>query len=107
MRKLRQDKIAYATSEDDGLETLTENSDEGEEEQSVATGTPTALALCLSLESMCELDCPLGLGLFQTQEGNTHGENNERGDQVEGPFPDLLRLGPQVTDTARVELSRA
>ena len=97
------------TDEDDSLETLTKDGDERKDEESPLSRAGLLvfgieLALGRLLESSCELQAPLDTGAVHLEESNTHNVDDDRGNEREDTLPDLLRLGPQVTDRS-VELS--
>jgi hypothetical protein len=108
-RSLAGRGTTYATDEDDRLKALSKDRDEREEEQSPLSSPPLRAlerpvlrpvvrdSLGMTVLKRCgELDSPLDTSAVHPKEGDAHDEDDERGDNAEGAFPDLLGLGPEV-----------
>ena len=93
--------------EDDGLDTLAENGDEGQDEHEVLLeetlddAVPVA-GVDLGLHGSGQLDAPLLLHLTDTEERDADDGDDARGDQAEGAFVVVLGSIPLV-GTDRVE----
>ena len=95
----------HTTDEDDSFDTLTKHGDQREEEERPASGLDVAhltrlhiRAVCASdallLESSHELDAPFDALALEAQHGDTHDEDDDRGDEREDTLPEFLRLRP-------------
>lgn len=86
--------------EDDGLDTLTEDGDEGQEEHGVLLNEAAEPALGAGLErrieGLGELDAPFGLHLTNAEESSSHDGNDEGGEETEGTLIVVLMLLPGV-----------
>lgn len=58
----------------------------------------------LMFESMCEFDGPFRFRLFETEECDTHGEDDEGCEEVERALPEVFGLRPEIADAGGVEL---
>ncbi|KAB8437403.1 hypothetical protein FH972_025081 [Carpinus fangiana] len=95
-------------NEDDGLEALTKDSYERQDEHSVLLAPPLESALAtlthsvLGLESLGQLDTPLVLQLGHAQQGSAHERDDDRCNQGKDTLPDVLG-GSEVVDSIAVE----
>ena len=86
----------YTTNEDNGFETFTQDSDEGEDEQGIATRAVAQTAFSLIVHSLGEFTLPLFLDLGCSQHGHTHNRDHDDGQERERTFPNTFTAGPQV-----------
>ena len=88
------------SDEDDGLNTLTEDGDEGQEEHGVLLNEASEPTLGTGLEGriegLGELDAPLGLHLTDSEQSSSHDGNDEGGEETEGTLIVVLVLLPGV-----------
>lgn len=87
-----------AGNEDDGLNSLAENSDEGQDEHGVALRPLLEPAVRAHLDRLCKglgkLHSPLDLHLSDTKERGAHYGDDERSKQTERAFIIVLVLVP-------------
>lgn len=91
-------------NEDDSLKTLTQDSNEGQDEHGVflcpLLETPFAVVLAGStvfgLHGLSQLDTPFLLELGDAKQGSTHDGDDHTGNQGEDTFPDVLCTGEMV-----------
>lgn len=99
---------ADAADEDDCLQTLAKDGDEGQEEHGVLFGEAleplaqfTALVI-LGFHGLGNLQAPFVLQLGHAQQSGTHDCDDDGCDQTKGTFPDV-RCGGEVVDAVAVE----
>lgn len=90
----------HTSNEDDSLDTLTQDCDEGKDEHGVLLERLLEPALGASLEGglegLGELDAPLGLHLTDTEQSSAHDGDNKGGEEGEGALVVVLVLLPRV-----------
>lgn len=82
--------------EDNGLETLAQDGDEGKDEQGVPARAVAKSTLVLGVHGLGELGLPLLLDLGGAEHGQTHDGDHDDSEQTEAADPNALGAGPQV-----------
>ena len=94
-----------AADEDDGFEPLAQDGDEGQGEEDEPPRSAVFIFVFVlavdvlvlgSLERALELDSPFCACAVELEHREPHGEDDERGDEREDPFPELFGLRPEV-----------
>lgn len=97
---------ADTSDKDNGLETFSQNGNEGKQEHGVffcpglEAGAESGVTVVFGFESLCQLDSPFGLQLGDAEQGGTDDGDDDGRNDGKDAFPDVFCWAPFVLTDA-------